>query len=394
MVIEIILLKNRFGAFKPENELYLDWRIGEKEAEDEVFEPNKLLLEATWSAIKPYINITNEKTLSGNDRLDKIITEIPHPISDFLRKLIAGKSPGDQEDVFYNELGPDRLKYLLYTYSNCIDILAVTMLAQLWDEKSKGRIQDINPALYKELDGLFSCNFKERKTYSLLPLIIQLRVFFDENKIPYFIEEFTHLSKLFNEHGEFYEASIYLENIRGEILNVEKIDKQQANTLCKEVEKKLAVILKELGFLAKYRMASMKGVDYIKYKHNLEPKFQHNFVELLFRPSGMNLESTTKDESVDNASVIFIHAKEEGEFSYLNLSPFIIDINSFDEKAQLADLCMFLSHEPSLKAHAYRYIYKPKAFPLRIDKKKDYAAIIHEQLNAFYELIFQKSIQL
>ncbi len=138
----------------------------------------------------------------------------------------------------------------------------------------------------------------------------------------------------------------------------------------------------------------MKGIDFIKYKHNLEPRFRHNFVELRYRPSGMDIESETMEEAVDNASVIFVHEQENGAFRFLNLSPFIIDINSFDDKAQLADLCLFLSYEPKLKAYAYRYLYKPTALPLRVDGKKAYAEIVHDQLKAFYQLLFQKTTAL
>ena len=380
--------------YQPENEIYLDWRLGEAEIIDEVFEPNKLLLDSIWEAIKPYLGASAEEldTFKFNDKIDKIITELPHPLSDYLRKLIASKRQGEK-DEFYNELGVNRLKYLLYTYTNCIEILCFTMLSQLWDEMGKGNLTKIHAGLQQELEKLFACNFRDRRTYSLLAIIREMRICFEENNIDHFFEEFVQVSESFRQLKPLYHSSVFMESIREEIENDPNVNEQKAKKLCIDLEKHLATILGELGFLAKYKMASMKSIDFIKYKHDKFPRFRHNFVELRYRPSGMNIESETLEDSMDNASVIFIH--EQGDaFKYLNLSPFIVDVNSFDEKAQLADLCLFLSYEPSLKAFTYRYIYKPAAFPLRVDGAKPYAPIILEQFNAFYQLIFNKSVQL
>ncbi len=381
--------------FKPENELYLEWCLGKSsKPKEDKFIPSKLLLDAIWDAIYPFVQGKKEKsTYKDNDIIDEIITNLPHPISDYLRKLIASKRIGEKE-IFYNELGVDRLKYLIHTYTNCIDILAFTLLAQLWDEKSKGSLQELPKALRQQLQKLFDCNFRERKTYSLLPVITGLRKCFEENEIPFFIKEFAKLSKLFNEKGSFYKACIFIERIRAEIINKEHIAEEKAYHLCIDIEKQLSIIMRELGFLAKYKMASMKGIDFIKYKHNISPRFRHNFVELRYRPSGMNIEKETLEASMNNESVVFIHEKADNDFEFLNLSPFIIDINSFDEKAQLADLGLFLSFEPNLSAFLFRYMYKPHQFPLRIDKSKDYLDLVHEQFNAFYQLIFQKNIEL
>ncbi len=149
-------------SYLPQNEIYLDWRLGEAEQPEEGFEVNKLLLEASWQAIHPFLSVANKDQLSRNDRLDRIITELPHPVSEFLRRLIASRKPGE-EDTFYNEPGPDRLQYLLYTYTNCIDILAITLLAQLWDEKTAGTFDELPPTLYRELEQLFDCDFRSRK---------------------------------------------------------------------------------------------------------------------------------------------------------------------------------------------------------------------------------------
>lgn len=380
--------------YKPENEFLLtQWRLGESDFIPEDFIPNELLLEATWEAIKPFIDTAEElDNYRRNDKIDKIITELPHLVSDYLRKLIATKRQGEK-DEFYNELGSNRLKYLVYTYTNCIELLCFTLMAQLWDELSKGSLQKITPSLHQELDRFFKCQLLERLNYSLLSLIRELRICFDENRISYFIEEFSDLSKNFNERTALYDACQFIESVRDDIAERDHINDTKARKLCIDLERHLTVIMRQLGFLAKYKMTSMKGINFIKYKHQKRPKYRHNFVELRYRPSGMNIESETLVDSMDNASVVFIHEKEKGKFSYLNLSPFIIDVNSFDEKAQLADLALFLGYQAEAKSFFYRYIYKPAGGPLRVDPSRAYAEIIAEQFNAFYQLIFKQALQ-
>ena len=94
---------------------------------------------------------------------------------------------------------------------------------------------------------------------------------------------------------------------------------------------------------------------------------------------------------MDNASVILLN--QEGQVvKYLNVSPFIIDQNSFDEKAKLANLCVFQSFEKVPKAFTFRYIYKPLARPLVVRKSLDYYGIIADQFNAFYTLLFKQKL--
>ncbi len=373
----------------PENTFYSDWRFESNEIQTEDFEPNVLLLETVWEAIRPFIH-TDNTPITKSAKLDLIIERLPHPISDHLRKLIANPVPGEQNE-FYNQLGFSRLCHLVYTYTTCIELLAFSLLAQLWDELTSGDLKNITDELKEELDKVLKISFKERKTYPLIPLIRLIRGTFEQYEIKYFIKEFDTLNETFRQKTDLYKACDILESLRLEIAQNEQLPEAHARSLCIEAEKQLAVMFSYLGFLAKYKMTSMKDIEFIKYKHQSLPSYRHNFVELRYRPSGMNLESLTMANSMDNSSVMFINQTDQG-FDYLNLSPFIIDVNSFDDKAQLADLCFFLAPIYGLNSFIYRYSYRPTGPVLMINKQKAYYDIIFDQFNAFHQLIFQKPL--
>ena len=147
----------------------------------------------------------------------------------------------------------------------------------------------------------------------------------------------------------------------------------------------------ELGFLVKYKMASMKDIYFIKLKHQLAPKYRWNFVELRYRPAGMDVIDETVADFIDNASVIILN-EEDGKIKYLNLSPFIIDENSFDQRAKLANLCVFQSFEKMAEAFTFRHIYQPTSRPLVVRKSSTYISLITEQFNAFYKLVFDQKL--
>lgn len=380
-----------WGLFHPAGqEINLEWRLSPEPIADTTFIPNKLLLAKTWEAIAPYVNKEN-KTLNQIDKLDKIITELPHPISEYLRKLIAKSRPSEKEEVFYNELSSSRLQHLLYTYTTCIELLAFTMLAQIWDELSNQKLPALPAALKEQLQAFFSMNSRTRKTYNFLPLLQEICACNESNNIVPFLKEYEAVNNYFKEDMPFFKACQQIESIRQEIGNQETIPIEEAKPLCITVEKQLATILGHLGFMAKYKMASMKDIYFIKQKHQTDPKYKLNFVELRYRPSGMDIMTETLAESMDNASVVLFNREGE-QLQYLNLSPFIIDENSFDGKAKLANLCVFQSFEKIAEAFTFRYMYKPLARPLVVRKSTAYFPTLANQFNAFYELLFDEKL--
>lgn len=374
--------------YKEDMEIHLDWRLAAEIEAPETFQTNELLLQSIWEAIQPYLGINSKQAhrMRRADISDKILTELPHPISEYLRKLIAKPMPREKKEEFYNEPSLKRAQYLLYTYTTCIELLAFILLAQVWDELLKGRLIALPQPLKEAIKNLLSINTRQRKTYSLIPLIRQIRWCFEEGGVLPFIEEYPTLIEEFHQQGELHQACMYIEKVRDEVMGQRHIPEASAKALSIELEKQLSIILQRLGFLAKYQMTSTKNIHFIKYKHQLQPRYQNNFVELRFRPSGLALYSETVEQQIDHASVLLW--KQDGQQSqFLNLSPFIIDQNSFDAKADLANLCVFQAHEKMARAYTFRYIYLPTANPLVVNKRKDYFEVVKEQFENFEQLV-------
>ena len=65
------------------------------------------------------------------------------------------------------------------------------------------------------------------------------------------------------------------------------------------------------------------------------------------------------DEIIDDSS-IHLQRKIGENSTFLNLSPFIIDENAFDDTAQVAKIYYFDSYQKGMDACCFRHIYKPK----------------------------------
>lgn len=379
-----------WGIFhQPHQDWLLDWKliVSEQEVPTD-FIPNELLLEKTWEAIAPYVATEQQRLrMSKNDKIDKIITELPHPISEFIRKLVAKPKPGEEDETFYHDLNANRLKYLIYTYTTSIELLTFTLLAQLWDEHTHRNIPVFTEDLKAELQRLFDLDIRARQTYSFIPLIQKMKASLLQQDIEPFVTEYLQISTEFNAGTDFHEACMYLEEVRNEVMNQNNSDANWVRKTCIKAEKQLAKVLERLGFLAKYRMSSMKDINFIKYKHQTSPKYRLNFVDLKYRPSGMDIETETMPDSMDNSSIVIVKHTAQG-LSYLNLSPFIFDENSFDDKAKLANLVVFQSYEKQAGVFTFRHIYRPLSRPLILRQKIEYFNLIANQFDAFHQIVF------
>lgn len=379
-----------WGIFHKEGEnIHLQWTLTPEPIVDQSFIPNKLLLEKTWTAIQPHIKEAKDN-YSENDKMDKIITKLPHPISEYLRRLISKPLPSEKEKIFYNELSKERFNYLIDTYAICIELIAFILIAQIWDEMSKGNLKQVPAQLKDSLKELFSLQNDERSAYNFIPLIQQMGQLLQQENSPFFINEYQSLLQALQENTNLIDACSSIEKIKEENYLDDKLPDPIAKQLCIEVEKKLSILLSHLGFFAKYSLTSMKDIHFLKLKHQLNPNYQLNYVELRFRPSGMNIEQKINSAFMDNKSVMLLK-EEEGSISYLNLSPFIIDENSYNNKAPLADLCFYQTFEKAPKVFTFRYIYKTTR-PLVLRDDKEYYGTIADQLNALHLLLFNEKL--
>ena len=357
--------------FQDGYEILTEWRMpGSSSIHNSAdFVPNSTLLFNLTETLAPYnekINALFEAEENGEeiDVIDKrqaILEAMPHPISEHLRKLLV-KEHLPTGQTFYDKLGKDRFIQLAATYKSLIEWPAYVLMAQLWDQLIVKHDQiDLTSEQNKLLRAYISLPIRDRiKThfFTLVPTLVNI---LNQNGSPVFIEELNDILEDFEEHSNLRKAAHFFEQN-----NVsEHISDELASDLCIEGEEQLAYILGKFGFFARYTLISVKNVRVNKHRYEDTPKFNHRLVELIQRFVGLKSSYYESGEILDNSSV-HLRKGKNGTYKYLNLSPFIIDENAFDDAAQIAKLYFFDRYVDASDLCAFRHIYKPMDNPLLI----------------------------
>ena len=128
----------------------------------------------------------------------------------------------------------------------------------------------------------------------------------------------------------------------------------------------------------------MLGIDVCKYRHTPKATFKHIAVELRDLLGGLEVTEFDMQHFMDNQSILLLNEEEE---TFLNLSPFIIDANAFEEKTDVSKI-YFVSHfDKARNTYCFKPIYKPEKVSewIYLDDKK--YAIVTKQFDAFKQLL-------
>ncbi len=359
---------------------------------------NELLLDTMVSTFASYNSDVKKiwenqaygGTVSLLDKRDTVLRCLPHPVSEQVRKLLVPDPVAENGLVFFDKIGLPRLGQIATVYDTIMELTGFIMLAQLWESLSHIPALTINDDTKAEVKKFLTLNPDEREKFNFIPLIDKIRKFLNENKIQYFIDELQHIADIVKEGEPFFEACQFLDSIKSRTLS-NKISDDEATTLCILAEEELSEVLKELGFIARYTFASVKSIGVVKYRHLKEAKFKHHIVRLVQRFVGLEEEISILEEYMDTASILLMKEKS-GQSEFLNLSPFIIDENAFDEKATIAKLYYFDRYNRDKDMYVYRHVYKPNDSNLLITNQKNYM-VIKAQFEAFAEMLFHHSMR-
>ncbi len=382
----------------PGKEDILNWKLPFQTvvAGTESFVPNALLIESLIETLAPYREevqkIVEEESLGATksilDKREAILKAVPHPVSEQLRKLLVDEAAGDGGLTFFSKVGPDRLGQIIVIYSTLLELMGYTMLAQLWDVSNQEGFR-ISDAHRNTLRGFFSAEEGKRSAIKFIEVIGEVRRTLEENNVAPFIGEIPALAKAYAEDTGLKEAITYLDQVQQKIAE-KTISATEANEMCILGEQKLAVLMKHLGFLANYTLASVKEIDVLNYKHFKAPKFLHHIVKLEQRFVGLAENQEIADKLFTCNSVLIMQHDNTSQF--LNLSPFVIDENAFDDKASIAKLYFFDRDNKTSKAYAFRHVYKPSDAPLIVQQQKNFQ-ILKAQFDAFAKAVFDQPME-
>jgi hypothetical protein len=360
--------------------------------------PNEQLISKLVEALAPFNEevrkLKEQEDLgvepSAGQKKKAILKCLPHPVSQQLRKLMS-KEKGIEEHVFYDKAGPDRLRQIGHTYSTLIELLAFSMLADLWQKLEKKTDLQLSASDLATLLDFFVRPADRKKPFNFLPLIRGIRQIMEQNELPFFIEEFSEVSRNFNADTAFAAACRFLEALRQRMVEKSGLNEAEAFQLCPSAEEKLATVFGQLGFLAAYSLTSVRRINVLKFRYPPTPMFNHQVIHLAQEFMELEERPEVLDKFMDAASVL-LQRKKGDTYRFLNLSPFVIDESAFDEKAELAKLLFFERYEKPLDAQRFRHVYKPGDLPLVITDQKHFR-VLRAQFDAFSRSLFQKTLK-
>lgn len=314
----------------------------------------------------------------------KIINALPAPLAEPIRKLLV---PIEQENEGYDKVSEARVRQIAVAYNTSMELLGFTMLAQLWEAFYQQDPPRIDEAQVQYLQFFFRLPPAEREVFDFLELIKVVKAIFDRNRIAYFVQELSELSQLIHEDQAFAESVQFLNSLRLQVRQYAP-DASTLAYLSERGEECLAYLYSKMGFMARYRLATVQGIDVEKYRHRREPGYAHNTAILHDLQGGFALTPIHLTKPLDNRSILLVN---EETWDYLNLSPFLVDENAFIARTDVCKLFFFSHYLKAADTCCYKYVNKPDDALLLVSA--EHLPLIKEQMDAFSQLIFQQDLR-
>lgn len=374
--------------------------------------PNEKLLETLYNS---YLEAENPEimdlhareqrgSVSDGSKQIAIVNSIPFPIGTHLQKLVCPISETDE--IGYDQPGLRRLEQIAQLFQITTEFLGIIMIAQIWeisirfaedfvlDDQLKSKLQD-----YLQLDE------KSRETYEYIPLIQSIRVYLEQiqttnTELRNFIDEQEILKDLVLFNRGFEVACEFLSNIRKRVID-QKISEEKAAEICIGAENELCIFIKPLGFIHRYHLTSVQNIDILKLRHITKnnTEYKHRIIRCMQAIGKDEWNYYYMETFLDNWGVILLKcdvARMKGKnykvkvIDYLNLSPFVIDRNSFVDRTDLANIMFFKGEDE--KTISFKRVKNPLSqrdaiIVSKQEDEKDKFDPIRLQYNAFKAFI-------
>ncbi len=267
-----------------------------------------------------------------------IVRNLPWPLGSQIRLLRQQDSPG-----------VERLEHLVSAYVRTSQLLYYILLSNLWEQSRLKKI-----TLPQPFDAGLTLDARAFSSFDFLTKTVELyRLFHDQGVAPY-VAEYERVADAWDDPaGPLQKAHAYLEQLRAELLASPPASDLEKR--CLEAEQALSVVLKSAAFLANYRMLTVRNIaveairfEAVAYELDLGPL---NAVDSSALGLYQDIAHRRKTHLSNSQSILL--ARDENKLDdCLNLSPFIIDKNTFvsvtkgegTETARLAHIFM-LSYE-------------------------------------------------
>lgn len=368
------------------------------------YEPNELLLEtlyATFSETNARVREIQQTGVLLEERQEEIVAALlkalPAPVSEHVRKLVAPSQPGTTGG--WDSAGPRRLAQLAQTYQICMDFLLYVLLAQLWENATrKGNLWNPPAAQLSELRVFLRLDAAERRDCDYFSILKLLRETLEDATEAPFVEELTQLREQFMGDEAVKNACFFLETLRRQSETAGILEMPE---LCNRAEQSLALIFSKLGFLGHYMLATVRNIDVLKFRHTEKALFEHLVVKWHGTLGLYEKEYRRQPNFMDNRSVVLLRPGEDGAGNrFLNLSPFILDENTFEAVPDTSLSKLYFFGWRQQEHLFYKYVNDPDVDVIDLDdpefydrrKKTTKFQLAKAQFDAFYETVFNKNL--
>lgn len=326
-----------------------------------------------------------------------LLSALPAPISEHVRKLVL--PPLKEGEPTFSVASPMRLHQLVQTYQICMDFMAFVLLAQVWENNLNAtKVNAGKQGWQTELQNFLDSSTDERKHCDYYSILALLREALAQHQIRPFISELDELRSEFMENEAVKNACFFLETLRRQL---DHAAGSEITELCARAEESLATIFSKIGFMGKYLLATVRNIDVMKYRHTEAAIFNHLVVKWHGTLGIYDKEYRKQTDFMDNRSVVLLRLgdkEKEGAKEFLNLSPFILDENTFEPipDMSLAKLYFLAGRNPETGQLFYKYVNDPEVDIIDLDDNEFYDRrrrsnkfqLAKEQFTAFYQMMF------
>lgn len=346
------------------------------------YEPNLQLTQSIFNALvadhnapAEQLNIRKQSEIIDDNVFQKAIMDVlPHPIAIQLKTLFAAEYGAEA----LKQPGHRRLEQIGRVFHITAEFMGIIMISQLWELKVTGRVNAFPEPVAQLLENYFSLNIDERSVYNYSSLIRSIRLYIDSlGDVKYFVGELDTLREEDPANRPFKEACEFLAYIRsgtyvssGNPHKPAVINEEEVPELCLRAESMLSAFFDKLGFLHRYTLTSVQNIRINKYRHDPLTVFDHQVVKLMNSNASHEVNYYLLAKYLDNSGVVLtkqnltVYNVERRQWKgdaleFLNLSPLVIDINSFESRADRSNLVFYGQYRPADDVYVFRNVSKP-----------------------------------
>ena len=423
-------LQRLASAYEPEIAKLLNMHAGETGKKSEQIED----IITQWKNVSDLtISIQKGRNRVIRQFIDNFTNILPFPVGCQLFTFLTIEGEGFPE---FPKV--DHLRLAVQVYDACMELVAFTMLSQLWEAI---QYLGVSPPDSPELDVLkkfFLQTNETLKAFNLVELTRNARMVFeriaqeeledrktgklyvgkleelkaeigrekDLGKIISYLQKLNDAkSRLLKEKfvTELPQLKDEIEDEASELNRIvtffqmlkigiarNEINQAQCSGLFPDAVDHLCSFLERINFILRYSLVNIRSIVLQKYRHRETMGYNHEMIPLPTNSGGYD-DFTYQDVAFSKSIVLVKDFNKMGD--NLPLSPFIIDKNVFvTKKPSLVSLHVYNGYDAKKDTYCFRRVEKPDEL-LFLDPGNNDFKVVREQLEEFSQKVFGKPLK-